>query len=171
MRISDFNIDPCGCSMNCICRPVSWPFISRGGFQLCQLWCNGIWMALFALHRIDTEGSCMLSSFWVLGSSKYSQGDQRGGVIGKEVECRGYNCNTAVEQLLPGGAVLVYQVLSVSSNGCWRNLVELEVEIQEIDGEIILIVMLGKEIEHRRVLLILQLLLSGGVLFCVLDIL
>jgi S-adenosylmethionine decarboxylase len=153
MNICDFEFDPCGYSMNGICGPAlsTIHVTPEEGFSYASYEAMGFEPGCLAYSELINR---VLACF---GPSEFSVAVTIHGAIGeaeswgKKLHVDGYNCSTTVEQLLPGGAMLVYQNFTVTSNGmsprsviCFMDKAEAksdlrwEEEIEETDGELIL---------------------------------
>ncbi|KAJ4754334.1 S-adenosylmethionine decarboxylase proenzyme [Rhynchospora pubera] len=119
MEICDFEFDPCGYSMNGICGPAfsTIHVTPEDGFSYASYEAMGIEPGSLAYNEVIQR---VLACF---SPSEFSVAVTIHGDIGeaeswgKKLHVDGYNCSTSVEQLLRGGAMLMYQSFAVSSNG------------------------------------------------------
>jgi S-adenosylmethionine decarboxylase len=152
MEICDFEFDPCGYSMNGICGPAlsTIHVTPEDGFSYASYEAMGFEPGCLVYSELIER---VLSCF---GPSEFSVAVTIHGSIGeaaswgKKLHLDGYNCST-VEQLLPGGAMLMYQSFAVSSNGMspksvigfmdkaeMKSSLSWMEEIEEEDGELTL---------------------------------
>jgi S-adenosylmethionine decarboxylase len=153
MQICDFEFDPCGYSMNGICGPAlsTIHVTPEEGFSYASYEAMGFEPGCLVYSElIERVLACFgPSEFSVAVTIRGSVGKAES--WGKKMHVDGYQCSTSVEQLLPGGAMLLYQSFAVYPNGMLPRSVigfmdkaevksglSWEEEIKERDGELIL---------------------------------